>query len=657
MDIQTKADTDDPGRNENASVEAGIVDSGRWRQRLGFLAIVLVGCAVRVSILSRGKIGYVQDIDLFLLWTRNLTEHGLGGFFEATGFCDYPPLYLLVMWGVGTTTIALGWDIGNDQLLATLLKVPPCMADLVIVFLLYFFGRTIVGRRRALAASALYFLNPITFYNSAYWGQIDAVHTALLLAAVGLVGRRMDFSTGVLAGLALLQKFQSIALLPLLLFDAYLFRRWRGLVVMVLGALLSAICVLLPFMTHGVAGTVCERAYVSVVGQYNQRSASAFNVWYLIGNAGDTDTTIPRSIVEYVARGRDSVLADESPLFEITWRRVSLVAFSILVAVVLSLYGRYPSAVRRYATAGLLAMLFFLVPTEMHERYAHPAVALLAIWAVTGVWRERAYVMLSLLLLLNYTYVQPIEPIAPELAGLTVLLLLVVMGSQFFRPRAPSPPDDVPMEVVDGPPPSLLVRTFGWASTLSLCVFAACGGYLFIAVRTEWLASRSVANSSIVAEAAPGRCVVMLDEVDPVSSSQSWLELRRGATVDGGVIQLDDRLYLRGIGVHAASDVTYDVPADCATFNALAGIDAETRGMGSAVLEVLLDGSVAFRSDVLMADTPPVSIAIPVGQATRLRLRALPTPDGISNDHVSWALARFECLVPGEHGDRRSPRD
>jgi hypothetical protein len=92
-----------------------------------------------------------------------------------------------------------------------------------------------------------------------------------------------------------------------------------------------------------------------------------------------------------VAGGRAAVEAGDSALLRLTWRRISLVLFALAVAVVLSLYALRPGPVARYGAAGLLALCFYLFPTEMHERYAYPAVAFLALWAAAHRVHERLY--------------------------------------------------------------------------------------------------------------------------------------------------------------------------------------------------------------------------------------------------------------------------
>ena len=86
----------------------------------------------------------------------------------------------------------------------------------------------------------------------------------------------------------------------------------------------------------------------------------------------------------------------------------------------------------------MLGMAFFLIPTEMHERYAMPAIAVLALWAVSGEWKERAYYLLSVLLLLNLTAVLGVEDIARVVAGMIVaLFLMMLMARGRWRSRRP----------------------------------------------------------------------------------------------------------------------------------------------------------------------------------------------------------------------------
>jgi Gpi18-like mannosyltransferase len=299
--------------------------------------VLLLGLAIRVSVVAQDKLGHLKDTNLFLGWTKALGKETLARFYETRAFCDYPPLFMLVMWAIGKSVALFDAALSHDYLLRVLLKAPACLADLAIALVLLAEGRRLFGPQRAVAAAALYFLNPVAIYNSAYWGQVDAIHAAFLLGAVAAVGRGRFGLAGAALGLALLQKFQSLALVPLIIFEAWQYRRWRGLGLVAAGVCAVAFWLLLPFGLTGTLDDVLSRAYVRVAGQYNELSPSAFNVWQLIGMQDVPDTSVPRVVAVAAAGGAESVLATGAPLLWITWRRISLVLFAWAVAMVLSL--------------------------------------------------------------------------------------------------------------------------------------------------------------------------------------------------------------------------------------------------------------------------------------------------------------------------------
>ncbi len=601
---------------------------------LGAAAVLVIGVIARVALVCTEGLGHLPDTNLFYDWTTGLGSLGLAGFYENRAFCDYPPLFVLVMWLIGKVTALVGGVLQEEVVVRAILKVPACLADGVIALTLLSEGRRIAGRHAGVAAAALYFLNPAAVYNSAYWGQVDAIHTALLLLGVAAVGRSRFASAGVFGALALLTKFQSIALLPLLIFDTWRCRRWRGLALMVCGAAAAACALLLPFGLTGTLDDVLSRAYVHVVGQYHQLSRNAMNLWQLLGIAELADTAPPGFIVAAVARGEPSIATDASPLLWLTYRHISLLLYAWSVAAILSLHARQAGAMARYGAAGALALAFFFIPTEMHERYAHPALAFLALWAVSAAWRERAFWFVSILLLLNLTLVLPINDIVVHTAGAMTLAFAVVCVLALRKPASELPPAAAPSpadadaRMTD----SVLVRAFAritWLSGLALA--AATVGIV------GWCAA-----SSLFRRAAEAPGVTHVSALTPEREHQGWGTLRVDRAVSGGLIQMGDRLYLRGLGTHTPSRQLYVIPEGATQFRATVGIDGAAGQRGSAVAIVELDGEEAYRSPTLFGGEAPVEVTVPLDGAKRITLRTDATADGNRADHVSWALARFE---------------
>ena len=80
----------------------------------------------------------------------------------------------------------------NPALLAapihrTLLRMPAILADLVTGALVFVLALRSLSVPRSLLVASIYWFNPAVIYNSALYGQTDAVHTLLVVIALALV--------------------------------------------------------------------------------------------------------------------------------------------------------------------------------------------------------------------------------------------------------------------------------------------------------------------------------------------------------------------------------------------------------------------------------------------------------------------------------------
>ncbi len=602
------------------------------RAVLALLGILLLGGAVRAWMIADLRLGYEDDQVLFIAWARELASKGLAEFYATRGFCDYPPLGVLLFKAVGHVAELWPAEAQTDALFKVLLKIPACLLDLVIALVLFLAARRLLGAWAGTAAAALYFLNPVVIYDSAYWGQVDSIYTLFVLLAVVWTGRRTWSAAGAATAAGMLAKFQTVAFVPLILFEVYRIGRWRAVFAFILTFVVLAALVLAPFAWTGTVDDVLQRSYVHVIGQYHDLSKGAYNLWHVIGPPNAPDTSIPNLVARLVAQGRTEFPADASWMLWLTWRHISVVGYALVVALVLTLYSLRPGPIARYGAAGLLGLAFYLFPTEMHERYAFPALALLAPWAVSSRWRERAFFLLTALLLLNLAGVLSPAPLSPQIGAANVVLfggilvaLLWPAGARPGEPAATTLP--LPLEVEVARPP-VLVPLFRWA-TLGACV-AAIG-------LAGWIVAAGLRAPPVTAPAG----VSYLSDLTPRTARQGWRKLQRDRSVGGGVIQLGEKVYLRGLGTHATSRLVYDVPPEAELFEALVGIDASTRGNGSVTVAVELDGRSVFSSPVLTGDSDPIALRIPLQGARRLTLLADATSDGQRSDHVDWAAARL----------------
>jgi Gpi18-like mannosyltransferase len=602
----------------------------------GFGAVLALGIAARVALsFTTGH----WDVGWYLTWTRILGTQGLAGLYHGpTANCDYPPLYVLGMRGLGAVWSWFDPSFVNEAALRVWLRLPACLADVAIAAALFIEGRRLLSPRGSVAAAALYFLNPATLYISAYWGQTDSVHSCFVLLACVALNRWRPTLGGVAIALAVLQKLQAVTFLPLVLLDLYRQKRWRGLAGGVLGMLVTSAVVLTPFAATGTVRDVLTRGYVNVVGQYPYRSFYAFNLWYMTSDAGARDDTLPAFLLPAVTH--DAPLDGGHWIAFFTWRRLGLGLFALAVAGTLAAYSRCSSPAARSLAAGVLALAFFLLPTQMHERYQFPVLAVLPLWVIGGPWRERVYVLVSVLFLLNLTLVLPVGAASGQMAVLSLIiggaLLVALFGAGLAATRhsaakpvvADAPGLVATVALLEQPEPLEPSRLVGWFRRLTVVAAVAvvlAGG--FVVAKNLW--PRGGYDSG----------GVYLSTLRPVRHSQGYGRLHFDSSIDGSALHVGGRLYPRGVGTHAPFELVYDLPPGYSRFVATIGLNASAAGL--AEVRVLLDDQSVHSTGPLRASSQPAAVDIPLMGARQLKLVGLDLGDK-TGDHVDLADARLE---------------
>lgn len=113
------------------------------------------------------------------------------------------------------------------------------------------------------------------------------------------------------------------------------------------------------------------------------------------------------------------------------------------------------------------------------------------------------------------------------------------------------------------------------------------------------------------------------------------------ATNDGTTITLNGTTYSRGIGVHAASTVTYNLGGQYARFLSDVGVDDEVGSDGSVIFRVVLDGKELYNSGLMTGATATKSLDVDVTGGSQLQLIVSQDADN-GKDHASWGGARLK---------------
>ena len=311
-------------------------------------------------------------VDCFLAWSRASGGRRPWDIY-LTDFatdCDYPPVvpYLLTL--VEAARRALGApEVGatavrflkGPNLIAAFAHAPLCALGL----------RRLVGHAPARQAAFLMALSPALFVNAARWGQFDALLTLLVLAAVIALLHDRPALAGAALGLALATKLLAVVALPLALVWTWRRSGLRGVAVGCSAAVIVMALLSLPYAIAGAGGPV-SAAYRGAVDYYPFRTVEAYNGWYLL----DRFDIFVRGMASREAR-----LDTRAALGMVTFHQIGLAAFALYTGALLALLWRRASRTALAWAITLQFFAFFMLPTQMHQRYLLPAAVLAVLLA------------------------------------------------------------------------------------------------------------------------------------------------------------------------------------------------------------------------------------------------------------------------------------
>lgn len=150
-----------------------------------------------------------------------------------------------------------------------------------------------------------------------------------------------------------------------------------------------------------------------------------------------------------------------------------------------------------------------------------------------------------------------------------------------------------------------------------------------------------------------GKGTHFVSDLPYVSASNNWgpVEKNRSngthASGDGRALTIGGITFAHGLGVHADSEVTYNLRGVCSTFSATIGVDDEvdtaTATRGTVVFQVFGDTQLLYQSPLVNGTSGPEKVAVNVSGRQRLRLVVTDGGDDHHFDHADWAEASVTC--------------
>jgi hypothetical protein len=176
----------------------------------------------------------------------------------------------------------------------------------------------------------------------------------------------------------------------------FVFRR-AGLRAVVVGAGAAAAVMLALALPHalGGSGDAVLRAYTGAVHYYPYRTAEAYNTWYVLDRFDVLVRGIPYPLVR-----RD----DRPALGPLTFHALGLLAFGAATLALMAVVWKRPGARLAVFALSLHLFAFFMLPTQVHQRYVVPAAALTAVLLAARPGSRWLFVGLTLTATLNQAF-------------------------------------------------------------------------------------------------------------------------------------------------------------------------------------------------------------------------------------------------------------
>ncbi len=323
-----------------------------------FALLLIPALILRLAVGSALR-GYYTDVNCFLAWSERIFDTGFLRFYQADYFCDYPPLYMAMLWVISALRHVLGISV-NSTAHILLLKLLPMVFDLLLASLIYGFARKAGRERVALLLGLICALNPAAIVDSAAWGQIDSVFTFFtLLGAVLLADYNYALALPMIA-LAMLIKPQALLFAPL------------GLFALAVELVRRHTAKDLRRVAIGLAASLGLLLLFALV--FHQKDVSP--VSWLVNLYGGTMSGYPRITVNAL---------NLYELLGFNWdalsqHRLWTVFAYLFGGAYLYSFAVYFFSKRRdslFLAAGTLILLICAFGPMIHERYVYPAVALL----------------------------------------------------------------------------------------------------------------------------------------------------------------------------------------------------------------------------------------------------------------------------------------
>ncbi|GIG62878.1 hypothetical protein Lfu02_72500 [Longispora fulva] len=147
----------------------------------------------------------------------------------------------------------------------------------------------------------------------------------------------------------------------------------------------------------------------------------------------------------------------------------------------------------------------------------------------------------------------------------------------------------------------------------------------------------------------PGAGTHPLSDLATTNATNGWGPVEKDksngeqAAGDGKTLTIQGVTYAKGLGTHAASDITYNLAGTCTSLTVDVGVDDEAGNGGSVAFQIYRDTTLAASTAVLTGTAAAQHLTADMTGGQQLRLVVTNGGDNINNDHADWANPVLTC--------------
>lgn len=358
-----------------------------------FLTLLLIGLVLRFVLSVQI---YSGDVNNHISWGKDAINFGPAGIYErefypryGTLSPNYPPIPIFlftIFYALYDWVYKNAWNLNltipvfpsnfifflqDQDTLPAFLKIPSMLADIGIAAVIFLFARRIAKKKDSywlLVAPSLILFNPAFFYNSTYWGQIEAIPLFfVLLSFYFLIYSNRFLLSSVFFTLAVLSKQTSAVFVPV--FVVYFFLKF-GFKNSLKSLFLSTIVFWLMFLPFYKSGNILIYPFATYWNKIQIAAVSdfitdhAFNFWAFIVGLGKTSDSLPF-------------------IFGISFQVWGYIFFTLLSVIIMYAIYRHRDNVQIVLlSASLVSFGSFMFLTRMHERHLEAALPFLLLLGI-----------------------------------------------------------------------------------------------------------------------------------------------------------------------------------------------------------------------------------------------------------------------------------